>query len=261
VAPGSRAVFLSADGSGAVSTTPSLRAAELPSSLVGMALDGAPVQQRLEVDGRVRQAVAVAVPELDGVYVGLFPLLDLDEVLDVLSTVLVATTALATLLAAAVGRWAAQRTPPYGEGEMARTSARSSYRSGATCADQCATKLSTCRSVRSATWELLRNDDPATATTGTGPPKPASSAFSHPRAAAQALCWLYSDSYAGPCCDAPASASAGDEPLPQPHATPARVLQHRWMTTRRCPRLGVSSASLRGSQGGLFAVRRWHRRR
>lgn len=110
VAPGSRAVFFSADGSGAVSTTPSVRAAELPSSLVDMARDGAPVQQRLEVDGRVLQAVAVAVPELDGVYIGLFPLRQLDEVLDVLSTVLVATAALATLLAAAVGRWAAQRT-------------------------------------------------------------------------------------------------------------------------------------------------------
>jgi two-component system sensor histidine kinase MtrB len=110
LAPGGQAVFLASDGSGGMSTSASVRPTELPSSLAQLAREGTPTQQRVELDGEVLQAVAVAVPELDGVYVGLFRLRGLEEGLRILSTVLAATAALATLLSAAVGRWAAHRT-------------------------------------------------------------------------------------------------------------------------------------------------------
>jgi two-component system sensor histidine kinase MtrB len=93
-----------------VSTTPRLQPTDLPSALVELAAGGTAAQQRVVVNGRPSLAVALPVGPAGAVYVELFPLTVLDRTLRGLSFVLAVTAALATLLAAALGRWATQRT-------------------------------------------------------------------------------------------------------------------------------------------------------
>ena len=95
---------------GSVSSTPRLGLDEVPQALAALAADGTAAQQRLEVDDRPVLAVAVPLAGDRGVYVELFPLVVLDRTLRGLRLVLTGTAALATLLAAVLGRWAAQRT-------------------------------------------------------------------------------------------------------------------------------------------------------
>lgn len=109
IATGSDAVYLPADGWSGPATSPQVAASDLPPELVELARGGQAAQQRVVVGGRPLQAVAL--PLVDGAaLVELFPLTELDRSLRALSTVLLATTALTALLAAAVGRWAARRT-------------------------------------------------------------------------------------------------------------------------------------------------------
>jgi two-component system sensor histidine kinase MtrB len=93
-----------------ISSSPRLGPEEVPRALAALAAQGTPAQQRIVVDGRPVLAVAVPLAPDGGVYVELFPLEVLDRTLHGLSLVLTGTAALATLLAAVLGRWAAQRT-------------------------------------------------------------------------------------------------------------------------------------------------------
>lgn len=100
----------SAQERGGVSSTPRLQPTDLPSTLVELAAGGTAAGQRIVINGRPVQAVALPVTPVGAVYVELFPLTVLDRTLRGLSFVLLVTAALATLLAAALGRWATQRT-------------------------------------------------------------------------------------------------------------------------------------------------------
>jgi two-component system sensor histidine kinase MtrB len=88
-----------------------LAADDLPDALLDAVAAGGPVQQRLRIDGQPK--IVVALP-LDGspgdAYFEVFPMSGLDLALRTLSVVLLATGLLTTLLAAAMGRWAADRT-------------------------------------------------------------------------------------------------------------------------------------------------------
>jgi two-component system sensor histidine kinase MtrB len=106
---GNDAFYLPAGSTRPVSSAPGLQPAELPAPLLQMAADGTPAQQRIVVDGRPVLAVALPLAS-GGVLVELFRLTVLDRTLQGLSLVLAATAALATLLAAALGHWAAVRT-------------------------------------------------------------------------------------------------------------------------------------------------------
>ena len=107
---GNDAVYLASDLTSGVATSPRLRPADLPRRLVMLARDGVPAQQRIVVEGQPALAVALPVEPRGGVYVEVFPLVELDRTLRVLGGVLGVTAALATLLAAALGRWATHRT-------------------------------------------------------------------------------------------------------------------------------------------------------
>lgn len=106
---GHDALYLPPDLRGGISSTPRLQPDDLPAPLLSLAAGGTAAQQRIVVGGRPSLAVALPMAA-GGVYVELFPLAVLDRTLRGLSLVLAATAALATLLAAALGRWAAQRT-------------------------------------------------------------------------------------------------------------------------------------------------------
>lgn len=106
----SDAFYVAPGPAGSVSSTPRLGLDEVPQALAALAADGTPAQQRIVVDGRPVLAVAVPLADARGVYVELFPLVVLDRTLRGLSVVLTGTAALATLLAAVLGRWAARRT-------------------------------------------------------------------------------------------------------------------------------------------------------
>lgn len=106
---GSDAFYVAPEPAGSVSSSPRLGLDELPQELAERAAAGTPSQQRIMVDGR--PVLAVAVPLTAGAaYVELFPLVVLDRTLRGLSLVLTGTAALATVLAAVLGRWAARRT-------------------------------------------------------------------------------------------------------------------------------------------------------
>ena len=107
---GSDAYYLPPGSRRSVSSSPRLGPDEVPRALALLAADGTPAQQRIVVDGRPVLAVAVPLAPDGGVYIELFPLAVLDRTLHGLSLVLTGTAALATLLAAVLGRWAAQRT-------------------------------------------------------------------------------------------------------------------------------------------------------
>lgn len=92
-----------------VSATPRVQAQVLPDELLALAASGTAAQQRLRLDDRPLLAVALPLPD-GGTYVELFAMTALDRALRTLSTVLAATAVLATVLAAALGRWAADRT-------------------------------------------------------------------------------------------------------------------------------------------------------
>jgi two-component system sensor histidine kinase MtrB len=106
---GHDAFYLPSDSDPVISSAPGLQPSVLPAPLLQMAQDGTAAQQRIVVDRRPALAVALPLPS-GGVFVELFPLTVLDRTLRGLSLVLAATAALSTLLAAALGRWAALRT-------------------------------------------------------------------------------------------------------------------------------------------------------
>lgn len=106
----SDAYYLSPGLERAVSSSPRMGPEEVPRGLTTLAAQGTPAQQRIVVDDRPVLAVAVPLAPDGGVYVELFSLEVLDRTLRGLSLVLTGTAALATLLAAVLGRWAAQRT-------------------------------------------------------------------------------------------------------------------------------------------------------
>lgn len=109
VTVGNDAVYLPADLEGGVAATPRVGPADLPRPLLESAARGVAAQQRILVDGD--PALAIALPLASGgVYVEVFPLTALDETLQILGGVLAGTAALATVLAAGLGRWATQRT-------------------------------------------------------------------------------------------------------------------------------------------------------
>ena len=110
VTVGNDAVYLSPDLERGVATSPRVGPADLPRPLVALAVDGVPAQQRIVVDGEPALAIALPLRPGNGVYVEVFPLVELDRTLNVLGGVLAITAALATLLAAALGRWATHRT-------------------------------------------------------------------------------------------------------------------------------------------------------
>lgn len=107
---GNDAVYVVPGARSGVSATARVNTDDLPRELLDLAARGTTAQQRLDVDGEPLLAVAVPVQPAGAVYVELFPLTVLDATLNSLSVVLAGTAALATALAAAVGRWAAQRT-------------------------------------------------------------------------------------------------------------------------------------------------------
>jgi two-component system sensor histidine kinase MtrB len=106
----SEALYLPADGARPAVSTPGVDPADVPRALVSLAADGTAAQQRIVVDDRTVLAVALPLPEDDGIYIELFDLDALDETLTTLSVVLFGTGALATVLASALGRWATGRT-------------------------------------------------------------------------------------------------------------------------------------------------------
>lgn len=110
VTVGNDAVYLPADLRGGVAASPRLGPSDLPRALVMSAAEGVAAQQRIVVDGNPALAIALPLPSGAGVYVEAFPLTALDKTLQVLGGVLAVTGALATILAAGLGRWATQRT-------------------------------------------------------------------------------------------------------------------------------------------------------
>lgn len=107
---GHDALYVAPDGADAVAATPRVRADDVPEGLLELASRGTTTQQRLIIDGRPLLAIAVPIDPAGAVYVEFFPLSVLDRTLYTLSVVLAGTAALATALAAALGRWAAYRT-------------------------------------------------------------------------------------------------------------------------------------------------------
>ena len=110
VTVGNDAVYLSSDLSRGVAATQRVGPADLPGPLVMSAARGVAAQQRILVDGEPALAIALPLPSGAGVYVEVFPLTALDKTLQVLGGVLTGTAALATMLAAGLGRWATART-------------------------------------------------------------------------------------------------------------------------------------------------------
>jgi two-component system sensor histidine kinase MtrB len=88
-----------------------LAADDLPDALLIEVAAGTPVQQRVRIEGRPKMVVALPLAGSPGdAYFEVFPMSGLDLALRTLSLVLVAVGLVSTLLAAAIGRWAAERT-------------------------------------------------------------------------------------------------------------------------------------------------------
>jgi signal transduction histidine kinase len=83
--------------------------AVLPPQLLRLAADGVPARQRLSVQGVPVMAVTLPVEGIDGAYVELFPLTQLDSAFRFLSTVLAVGAATSALLGVALGYWAGGR--------------------------------------------------------------------------------------------------------------------------------------------------------
>lgn len=83
--------------------------AVLPTRLLALARQGTPARQRLVVSEIPVLAVAFPVAAEDGIYVELFPLVELDRVFRFLSSLLAAGTALSALLGVALGWWTSRR--------------------------------------------------------------------------------------------------------------------------------------------------------
>lgn len=105
---GSDAFYLPPSPGQPVAATPRVPVRALPPDLLELAASGTAAQQRLRLDGQ--PVLAVALPVRGGTYVELFRLTALDRTLRTLSGVLAVTALLGTLLAAALGRWAADRS-------------------------------------------------------------------------------------------------------------------------------------------------------
>lgn len=110
VSAGNNALYVPAGSGQSVSTGAAPSASDLPQRLIETAAGGRAAQQRLIIDGQPVLAVALPAPPPGAVYVELFRLSVLDRVLTRLSWVLAITAALATLLAAGLGRWASRKT-------------------------------------------------------------------------------------------------------------------------------------------------------
>jgi two-component system sensor histidine kinase MtrB len=92
------------------STSPAVHPASLPSQLLRVLADGAAAHQRIEVQGRPLLAVGLPITGAQNSYVELFPLDELDQTLRTLSLALLVSSAVVTVLAAALGTWATKRT-------------------------------------------------------------------------------------------------------------------------------------------------------
>lgn len=110
-ADGRTAAMLRWDGTWHV--TPSAPAGtspdELPSSLLAVAEDGRPVQERVSAGGSTQLAVVLPLGDPGDVYVELYSLAALNRVLQILAVSLMAGVVLATVLGLAVGRAAGRR--------------------------------------------------------------------------------------------------------------------------------------------------------
>ncbi|MEC3975828.1 sensor histidine kinase [Amycolatopsis sp. H20-H5] len=83
--------------------------ASLPPALLDLAHHGSPARQRLISDGIPVLAVSLPVNADDGVYIELYPLLELDRTFRYLSTLLVTGTLSCALLGVVLGAWASRR--------------------------------------------------------------------------------------------------------------------------------------------------------
>lgn len=83
--------------------------AVVPADLLAMARDGVPVRQRLRADGIPVLAVAQPLTAAQGLYVELFPLVQLDRTFKFLSGVLIGGTILSGLIGTTLGSWAGRR--------------------------------------------------------------------------------------------------------------------------------------------------------
>ncbi|MFI5615237.1 sensor histidine kinase [Amycolatopsis sp. NPDC051903] len=81
----------------------------LPAELVAQARAGQPARQRFTVDGVPVLAVALPVAAHNGLYVELYPLLELDRTFRYLSTILIAGTVACSILGVALGAWSTRR--------------------------------------------------------------------------------------------------------------------------------------------------------
>jgi two-component system, OmpR family, sensor histidine kinase MtrB len=83
--------------------------AVLPRPLLELAERGVSAQQRIRVDRVPVVAVALPIPADRGLYVELFPLIELDRTFRFLSSVLLAAVAASAVLGVSVGSWASRR--------------------------------------------------------------------------------------------------------------------------------------------------------
>jgi signal transduction histidine kinase len=81
----------------------------VPADLLEMARDGVPARQRLHADGIPVIAVAQPLSAARGLYVELFPLVQLDRTFRFLSGLLIAGTVVSGLIGTALGSWAGRR--------------------------------------------------------------------------------------------------------------------------------------------------------
>ncbi|GLZ28044.1 two-component sensor histidine kinase [Lentzea sp. NBRC 105346] len=81
----------------------------LPAQLLTLGRDGVPARQRIRADGIPVLAVTQPIDTADGVYVELFPLVQIDRTFRFLSGLLIAGTVLSGLLGVALGWWASRR--------------------------------------------------------------------------------------------------------------------------------------------------------
>lgn len=83
--------------------------ADLPRPLLELAEQGVPARQRIDVDRVPVVAVALPVPVERGLYVELFPLVELDRAFRYLSSVLLVAVAASAVLGFSIGSWASRR--------------------------------------------------------------------------------------------------------------------------------------------------------
>lgn len=83
--------------------------AAVPSDLLTMTRDGVPARQRLRADGIPVIAVAQPLTDGQGLYVELFPLVQLDRTFRFLSGLLIGGTVLSGLIGTTLGSWASKR--------------------------------------------------------------------------------------------------------------------------------------------------------